>query len=288
MIFNRIVVVDWSASRKATSKASDAIWLADAALGRETWFSNPTTRFAAMSALGEIIEGIGDNERLFVGFDFAFGYPSDAKSLPGEGRWKAVWSHLSEEIFDGEDNDNNRFDVGALLNTRFPPPGPFWGCPAGFVPAKGTLTPKRPAYVGRERRHIETLVPRAQSAWKLAYAGSVGSQALTGIARLQEMRERLGKDVQVWPFETAFADNVHAKVILAEIYPSLWPVTPLGDEVKDRAQVRTLADGFLGFQKRCAFSQLLDGPRRQAPGVREDALSHEGWMVGFADEALPL
>ena len=65
-------------------------------------------------------------------------------------------------------------------------------------------------------RHAESEVKRAQEVWKLSGAGSVGSQALTGIAALEGLRDHAG--AQVLPFETLGEGRSH---VLAEIYPSL-------------------------------------------------------------------
>jgi molybdopterin molybdotransferase len=128
-----------------------------------------------------------------------------------------LWAHLAAVVEDDDRNRNNRFDVAARFNRLFDQPGPFWGHP---VRAEIEGLPfRKPGYASfpfAEKRRIETLVPRAKSCFQLMGAGSVGSQALLGIACLQALRERYGDAVCVAPFQTP--DN---PVVLAECYPGL-------------------------------------------------------------------
>ena len=132
-------------------------------------------------------------------------------------------------------------------------------------------------------------MPSAQPVWKLAYPGSVGSQTLTGIARLEALRHGPHEaDIAIWPFETQFADSLEKPVVIAEIYPSLFDVDRSLSSTLDEAQVRTVASGFARQDAVGSFEAMLDGPRALGAHIRADALSHEGWMVGFGDKALSL
>ena len=110
-------------------------------------------------------------ERLFAGFDFAFGFPIGSTDLPGGGRWETVWSWLASEINDGDDNCSNRFEVATRLNAMFENGGPFWGHPHTHAGRYAGLLPKKPCYddIGvSEKRGIDTVVTSAQPVWKLA------------------------------------------------------------------------------------------------------------------------
>ncbi len=292
-LFDRYMVVDWSAANKPTT-GKDSIWtaLSQVTTG-ETRILNHATRTEAVEYLGGCInDAIKAGERLFAGFDFAFGYPVGATDLPGNGRWEEVWSWLYEHVEDADDNRSNRFEVAAQLNQCFGRGGPFWGHPPthkGRYPGLGTSRPDYDAIDVPERRSIDALVPRAQPVWKLAYTGSVGSQSLLGIARLQKLRRGTLRDnIAIWPFQTRFADDLSRPITLAEVYPSLFDVDIRDGEIKDAAQVRTLAEGFRDLDKQGAFQSFLDGPRGIHENSREAALTHEAWMVGFADERLSL
>ena len=69
-------------------------------------------------------------------------------------------------------------------------------------------------------------------------AGSVGGQAMTGIAVLHRLCHRFPGLIGVWPF------NLRDQPVgLVEIWPSLIAdrVVMAGDTIRDRAQVRLMA-----------------------------------------------
>ena len=80
---------------------------------------------------------------------------------------------------------------------------------------------------------------RSGSPFRLFGTASVGSQSLTGIARLSQLRNdpKLAAVSAVWPFETGWATKAkwlprHILVLHAEIYPSV--TDPLPDAIKER------------------------------------------------------
>ena len=284
-IFDRIVMVDWSAAATPTT-GRDSIWIGET----KRKPINMPTRFAAMTWLREVAQdAVDQGRRLLIGFDFAFGYPVGVAARFGGG-WEAVWSWLAARANDADSNANDRFAVAADFNARFPGvDGPLWGLPRrrtieGVAATKpATLPDGIPA-----RRAVERIVTNASPVWKLAYSGAVGSQTLLGIARLERWRRdpAFAGALAVWPFETEFADALDAPVTLAEIYPSLFPVTPGEGEVKDAAQVCTLAEGFAALDAAGALRPHLAGP--SDPDARAVALAEEGWIMGVGDRALTL
>ena len=167
-------------------------------------------------------EATAEGHRLLCGFDFAFGSPeSTVRMLTGRDSWEAVWAQIALVIQDDPNNRNNRFEAAPQLNRLSPGDGPFWGRPQGHhIPGLPRIRPV--AGWGENlppiRRFAEREVPKAQEVWKLWGAGSVGGQALTGIAALEGLRHQYPNDVQIWPFETLGEGQCH---VLAEIYPSL-------------------------------------------------------------------
>ena len=170
-----------------------------------------------------------------VGFDFPYGYPRGYGSALGlkdqkVPMWRQVWKLLSEKIHDSEKNVSNRFEVAAELNKRISGGSyPFWGCPRRCEGR--TLSRRKPH--GRfktelpVKRVTEEREGRTQSVWKLAYQGSVGSQALLGIPCVARLRDdsALNKSSQVWPFETGLKKLPPRSqrkwfVLHAEIFPS--------------------------------------------------------------------
>ncbi|MDD9982224.1 MAG: precorrin-8X methylmutase, partial [Gammaproteobacteria bacterium] len=110
-------------------------------------------------------------------------------------------------------------------------------------------------------------------------AGSVGGQALTGIAALERLRHRTG--AEIWPFETLGEGGAH---VLAEIYPSLIEPEPLvesasGQEVKDARQVRAVATAFERLDAQGTLARHLRAPRDLPLAVRTE----EATILGMHD-----
>ncbi|WP_226627323.1 molybdopterin-binding protein [Alloyangia pacifica] len=274
MSFDTFVVVDWSGASKPSpvKPSKDAIWIGLAREGTvETSYHR--TREAATDTLAALFDAERDaGRRVLAGFDFPFAYPAGfAEALTGTSDPLRLWQALAQRIEDAPDNANNRFHVAVDLNDLFPGIGPFWGCPETFgdarLPTKGT---RRHGHGMPERRRCDA-TPGAQPVWKLYTTGSVGSQALLGIPRLQALRDRFGDDIAVRPFERR-----EAPITLVELFPSLIAKTVAElaeqDEIKDRAQVRILAGALRELDP-----QQLDAMSREGD-------AKEGWILGLGHE----
>ena len=193
-LFDSYMVVDWSANGLPKT-GRDSIWIAHLRAGQPVTLANPPTRHAAMTQIATLIEEEGrQGRRLLAGFDFAFGYPAGLARALGQGAdWRTVWAYLHDHLSDALDNANNRFDLAAALNARFPGDGPFWG--NGLARDIPGLPRRKPtgwgAHLPDNRRLADTLAPGAQEVWKLSGAGAVGGQSLTGIAALEALRRPL-------------------------------------------------------------------------------------------------
>ena len=224
-MFDRVIAVDWSARSAPSPRrpVKDAIYICDQTPGQESQPTYHRTRAEAMDVVQSALDAaLIAGERVFLGFDFGFGYPSGfAKHLTGRAEALAVWDWLDGQITDGPDNANNRFAVAAGINAQFGGIGPFWGCPAGLdlpgLPAKGSL---RHGHGLPDRRAVEQVITSAQSGFKLFTTGSVGSQSLLGLPYLARLRRRFGTALTVWPLESGWGVP-DAQIVLAEIYPSL-------------------------------------------------------------------
>ena len=277
-LFDGYVAVDWSANGKP-KRGPDSIWLAIRGWGGTAEPENPATRAEAVARIeGLLARAAEQGRRLLVGFDFPFGYPAGtARMLTGRDGWEVVWARIAELIEDGPDNANNRFDAAAELNAAFAGEGPFWG--NGLKREIPGLPRWKPSGWGANlpsnRRHAESEVRRAQEVWKLIGAGSVGGQALTGIAALEGLRRRTG--ALIWPFETLGEGRAH---VLAEIYPSLIEPAP-GPGVKDARQVSAVTAALRRLDAEGALARHLAAPRDLAPAVREE----EATIFGMQDPA---
>lgn len=272
--FDTVVVVDWSASATPSPArpSANAIWIGIARpTGETTCYLR--TRAAAAAWLGALLDSeTTAGRRVLCGFDFPFGYPDGlARRVTGMAGAPAIWSWLAQNISDGSDNRNNRFQLAARVNAMFGGRGPFWGRPRSLVlPDLPETKAVDYAVLGlSERRRVETAVPRAQPVWKLYTTGSVGGQALTGLPLVAALVRRPG--ITVWPFEPP-----RGRIVLAEVYPSLInpAVARAGAGIKDEHQVRLLARALLRLSQSGRLGGIFDSAP-DWPG-RND----EGWILG--------
>ena len=283
-IFDRYIAVDWSAAN-SPRRGKDSIWIADSRAGS----INPPTRHQAMATITDrLLAARAADERVMLGFDFVFGYPAGAaEAIAGAADWRALWAHFAAEVVDNPDNSSNRFHVAAGINQRLATPH-YWGHPHQH--RYDHLGPRRPVSYAAipERRRAEALARTAQPVWKLTGVGSVGSQSMLGIARLEALRRHpaLGPDIGVWPFETAFADALVRPITVVEIYPSLFPLDDPTLAPKDRAQVETCVRRFAALDAADLLRTFLSAPPHLSGAEREILIREEGWIAGIGHEAL--
>ena len=260
-MFDRVLTVDWSGRSKPSPVApcADAIFTC---YGDQFTLSHPIyhrTRQSAMDYIHRVVETAKDQKgTTLIGFDFSFGYPRGfAEHLTGSRDVRSLWRCLADRIQDDAQNANNRFQVAADINRTFPGVGPFWGAPANMqyadLPHKGSL---RQGHGLPEFRATEAGVKGAQSSWKLFTTGSVGSQALLGIARLHQLVSRF-PDIHLWPFDGAIPPAFNG-VVLAEIFPSIFG---LGSGRFDP----TVSRSGLSHQRRCTGPHVDRGLFTGAP-----------------------
>src|SRR5581483_5755095 len=227
------------------------------------------------------------DERVVIGFDFPFGYPAGFAARLGLSgtAWQAVWDEIARLIEDHPDNRNNRFEVGEALNRRISNGRfPFWGCPPGRDYAHlGPRHHNGHAAGGlAEKRLIDSWMVGAQPCWKLAYTGSVGSQALTGIPIVRALRgdERWACRARVWPFETGLGLPDEARIVFAEVWPSWWrkQIRPELGPPNDKAQVRSVAPIFAEADRAGELAGWFAPPVDAAE--RERVVAEEAWTLG--------
>jgi precorrin-8X/cobalt-precorrin-8 methylmutase len=286
--FDHYVIVDWSAAQQPKT-GRDSIWVSHRGPQGERC-ENPATRHLAKQLLTDIIAGAAQRgERMVLGFDFPFGYPAGfARRLGLDGMpWRAVWDEIAGLIRDDENNGNNRFEIGAELNRRVSAgPFPFWGCPVGFEDE--FLRPKH--HNGHasggldERRIIDRWMVGAQPCWKLAYTGSVGSQALTGIPVVRGLRDdpRWQNQARIWPFETGLDLPDEAQIVFAECWPSWWRSRILSDygPPNDKAQVRSVAEIFAAADHADELAGWFAGGANLSTAERRIVETEEAWTLG--------
>jgi hypothetical protein len=284
--FDTYVIVDWSAAT-VPKTGRDSIWVCRRDRTGET-IANPATRHAAKVLLCEMLtEAIARGERVVLGFDFPFGYPAGfAARLGLSGTpWRAVWDEIAWLIEDAPDNRNNRFEVGEALNRRISNGRfPFWGCPPGRDYAHlGPRHHNGHAAGGlAEKRLIDSWMVGAQPCWKLAYTGSVGSQALTGIPVVRALRDdsRWADRARVWPFETGLGVGADTQIVFAEVWPSWWrkEIRPELGPPNDQAQVRSVARIFAEADRVGGLAGWFAPP--VAAADQDRVVAEEAWTLG--------
>jgi hypothetical protein len=292
MIFDRYIIVDWSASNRPRV-GKDSIWIGMLDAAGHICTENPSTRCKAEVMIRDALcQFVAGGERVLVGFDFPYGYPAGfaaALGLTGP-PWLAVWRYLAARVQDdGETNASNRFQVAAEVNARLGH-HTFWGRPSSQ--SFDDLSARRDRVVYRlggedaglgEWREVEAILRarghHPQSAWKLFGNGSVGSQALTGIPVVSRLRHApgLAGASAVWPFEVSVPElpTGGGAVIHAEIWPSLINVPAVTGQVRDQTQVLCLARELRNRDRAGALAGIFMAASRSAG-------SEEGWILGVA------
>jgi precorrin-8X/cobalt-precorrin-8 methylmutase len=285
-MFDSVTIIDWSAAN-VPRVGRDSIWLCQRR-GDEEVLANPPTRHAAKALIADwLLAATTRAERALLGFDFPFGYPAGFAARLGLSGppWRAVWDEIAGLVQDDAKNRNNRFDVAEALNRRVSGAAfPFWGCPAARarLHLAGKHHRRHDSDGLAERRLVDLYIPSAQPCWKLLGAGSVGGQALTGIPVVCALRDdpRWCRRTRVWPFETGLRPPANAPIVIAEVYPSLWAVSPAAGEPKDRAQVRTVARFLSERDRRGELAALFVGDPGLSPADRRRIETEEAWTLG--------
>ena len=279
-LFDGYVAVDWSANG-APVRGANGIWVAVCDKDGPVELANPDTRQEAINYIEALLdEATTQGGRLLCGFDLPFGFPrGTAGKLAGDDGWEALWAQIAEHIEDGPNNANNRLQVAARLNQRFEVEGPFWG--NGLKRDIDGLPRKRPqdgwdGNLPPSLRYAERMVRGAQEVWRLNGAGSIGGQALTGIAALEGLRQ-CRDDVRVWPFQE-LGGGARSQHVLAEIYPSLIDPCP-GNEALDARRTKAMAEALRELDRRGELESYLQAPNHMPPYVRQE----EGAILGMDD-----
>jgi len=284
-------MVDWSAAA-TPRKGKDSIWWAllhrKKGMVRMTCRENPSTRHAATERLANVLNKIArDGDRVLVGFDFPFGYPTGTAArlgMPGL-PWRHMWQAIADDLDDAPDNSNNRIDVAERLNQKLSgEPFPFWGNVREEERFYLVRRGRRPHKCGdlTEWRLCDKRAKTTSSVWQLAGAGSVGSQVLTGIPRVLQLRTdpRLAMISQIWPFETGLRYDPRPQIVFAEVYPSLVEPAPERNLVKDAKQVRTIAAHFASLDEAGALGALFEGDPTLSRVERMIIETEEAWILG--------
>jgi molybdopterin molybdotransferase len=266
--FDTFVILDWSAGNdRGPQPVKDAIWIGvSRGVENETpvYMRNRQTAEDWLAAFLTAERAAG--RRVFVGFDFPFGYPAGfAQALCGSDDPLALWDWFEARVKD-DPKANNRFDLAAEINLGLGDgAGPFWfnGTARdidGLARTKADYDNPFP-----EKRICEAQAKGAFTCWQMGGAGAVGGQMFMGLPMLARLRRRF--EVAVWPFQP-----VEAPIAFVEVWPSLSVGAPPDGMIKDAWQVEELARQVAGLSAQ-ALAAILQAT---AP--------EEGWIFGLGHE----
>ncbi|MBK8838473.1 MAG: cobalamin biosynthesis protein CbiG [Hyphomonadaceae bacterium] len=298
-LFESYVMVDWSAASKPATGA-DSIWIGaltpDSRLKLSFKASNPPTRAKAIEELTELLNRcLKRGDRVLVGVDFPLGFPAgtaEALKLKGE-PCKALRDFLLKEMKDKPDNSNNRFALAARMNRLISDgPFPFWGC--SKKDELTTLSVKKSREHGKgdvaefrlvEEAAIATKKARLQPVWKIAYAGAIGGQAMTGIPAMERLREKFPA-LKIWPFDLPLAKlDAEAlsdtRIVVAEVLTTLNATNQQASEIRDEAQVRMLCEALAERDANGKLAAMFGGEAKLSDAQKTAVMAEEGWILGI-------
>jgi hypothetical protein len=214
-LFDFYIMVGWSGGARRSGGRSDTIWIAHGPTSADVPLTaSPFSRTEAIHLIHSLLANeVESKRRVLLCFDFAYGYPVDfaaaVQAATGKSDrdlpWLLIWQYLSEQIKDDEgtapgakpNNRSNRFEVANQINALLSPDpkvaGPFWcASPEAayrYIPQNRPREPFQTAqgYVVKGHRLTDKRA-RSGSPFRLFGTASVGSQSLTGIARLHQLR----------------------------------------------------------------------------------------------------
>jgi precorrin-8X/cobalt-precorrin-8 methylmutase len=313
-LFDFYIMVDWSGAARRRGMRADSIWIAFGSIKDGTPKTlSPFSRSEAIQFVRELLHTqLSEGHRTLLCFDFAYGFPRDfaaaLQAATGESDqtlpWIAVWEFLRNEINDDEgtasdrkpSNRSSRFEVAnkinSLLSESADTCGPFWCASAEtayqYLPQ---TRPQQPFHSAQgfliQPLRFTDLRARSGTPFRLFGTASVGSQTLTGIPRLHELRfaPKFAQQSVIWPFETGWATKAGwlrqgVSIVHAEIYPSVRE--PLADAIKDRGQVRSMWERACELDRQDLLWFEFARPVEVAPGSPEDIAVQltEGWIIG--------
>ncbi|HVY87441.1 MAG TPA: cobalamin biosynthesis protein CbiG [Hyphomonadaceae bacterium] len=298
-LFDSYVVADWSAASKPATGA-DSIWIGamtpDSRLKLAFKASNPPTRAKALEELEDLIgRCLKRGDRVLLCVDFPLGFPagtSEALKLKGE-PWRAIRDFLKKEMKDKPDNSNNRFALAARMNRLISDgPFPFWGC--SKKDELTTLSVKKTREHGPkdiaeyrivEEAEMAAKKGRPQPVWKIAYAGAIGGQTMTGIPGFARLQDKFPA-MKLWPFEVPLAKLDDAalegvRVVVAEVLPTLNASRPEATEIRDEAQVRSLCEALAERDANGKLAAMFAGEKQLSDRQKVAVTSEEGWILGI-------
>ena len=219
MEFDSFIAIDWSGAARAYKGIAVAVCRGEHAAPSLVRARGAYWRREEIAEW--LKERVRANERLLIGFDFAFGFPYEGTGYLG-GRAEGV---------------DDIFALWALIEARSANDADF-GC-SRFVddPQFAQLFwkegPKPKGWIERKRRAeyacAAATKTRPDTLYKLLHSKQVGKASITGMRVLNHLHTATGRSVAIWPFETPRTSTI------VEIYPTMFRKLATGSIAKLRS-----------------------------------------------------
>ena len=206
-VFDAFVAIDWSGARGSYKGISVARCSRGSGAPR---LVIPKGRYWTRREIADWLAAeLEKDQRLLIGFDFAFSFPFEENLGYFGGRAArtkdifSLWDFIEERCGD-------EADFGCANFVKHPDLAPlFW-----------TEGPRPHAWIER-KRSVEFVCAEFTKTWpetlyKLLHSKQVGKASITGIRVLNAVRKRVFDHVAVWPFEAV------NKSAFVEIYPTIF------------------------------------------------------------------
>ena len=136
-----------------------------------------------------------------------------------------------------------------------------------------------------EEAAMEAKKARPQPVWKIAYAGAIGGQAMTGIPAMERLREKFPA-LKIWPFELPLAklDSeglADTRVVVAEVLTTLNATNQQSSEIRDEAQVRSICEALAERDANGKLAAMFGGEAKLTDAQKAKVSAEEGWILGI-------
>jgi hypothetical protein len=171
-------------------------------------------------------------------------------------------------------------------------PFPFWGCSKKDELTTLSVKKSREHEPGEvaEFRVVEQVAlaekkARPQPVWKIAYAGAVGGQTMTGVPALERLREKFPA-MRIWPFELSLSplksdDLEGVRIVVAEVNPAVTTARQEAAEIPDETQVRGVVEWLAERDASGKLGALFQPAKPLPEASKAAAETEEGWILGI-------
>lgn len=292
--FDIFVGIDWSGAKQIHTKAiavaaceqgRDAPALIANPYGHKYWSREAVARW--------VIDMAKSPKRIMIGIDANFGYAQEVgvaqfgKAYNYNALWAAVESAAKE---------NKNFFAKEYWETH---PEHFWW--EGKQPKHITL-PKRIT----EHQCAADGYGRPESPFKLIGAKQVGKGGLAVMRMVYHLKQTLGDQICIWPFEREQADT--ARIVISEIYPRQFLMRSHHGlkKISTFQQLNAAYEGLesslapddfkfsdhdadalvsaTGLRMLCGKNETLPQNITNPKSLTESAAKREGWIFGVGDK----